>query len=90
MDTQDLFLQIGREFHLTYDQVSKICDQLLERFQEITLSTREQIERDVRGILRWEHEEVGRAYLSRWLMVKEDDGDYVLFDEVIAAIAGGK
>jgi len=43
MDTQDLFLEIGREFHLTYDQVSEICNRLTGRFLEITSSTREQI-----------------------------------------------
>ena len=51
MDTQDLFLEIGREFHLTYDQVSEICNRLTGRFLEITSSTREQIAREQKEYL---------------------------------------
>ena len=51
---------------------------------------REQIARDVKGLVRREYEQVGRDYMENWQMVKRDDGDYVLFGDVIAAIARGK
>ena len=72
--------------NLIYEELPEI---LQHSFDEGVAHAREQIARDVRGLVRREYEQVGSGYLSDWQMVKRDDGDYVLFDDVIAAIAKG-